>query len=124
MSLTADEILNADDIKVELVDMPEWGGEVYVRTISGSSRDRFEATVTQNGQKGNSHLHDIRARFCSIVLSDEKGKQLFDAMNIQALSAKSADALQRVMDAGLALNGMDPDGIEKAEKNSETGPND
>jgi hypothetical protein len=33
MALTKDEILAAPDLKPELVDVPEWGGSVWLRGL-------------------------------------------------------------------------------------------
>ena len=39
--LSKDAILAADDLPRETVHVPEWGGDVYVRTMSGTDRDAF-----------------------------------------------------------------------------------
>ena len=43
--LSADDILNADDLPREPVEVPEWGGTVLVQGMSGTDRDRFEAAM-------------------------------------------------------------------------------
>ncbi len=48
--LPRDLIDGADDLPVEDVEVPEWGGAVRLRTLTGSERDGFEASVvSQNG---------------------------------------------------------------------------
>ncbi len=37
----------ADDLPRETVSVPEWGGEVLVRTMSGTDRDAFEASLLE-----------------------------------------------------------------------------
>ncbi len=51
--LTKEAILAADDLPRETVLMPEWGGDVYVRTMSGTDRDAFESSlIARDGAKG------------------------------------------------------------------------
>lgn len=119
--LTKDDILAQEDLKVEPLDVPEWGGSVYLRVMRGSERDAFEASIRD--RKGNPNqrvLENIRARFAAIVLCDESGKRLFvTEAEYALLGRKSAAALDRVWDAGRKLNGMEAVDIEDAEKNSE-----
>ena len=50
--LSKEAILAADDLPREKVNVPEWGGEVLVRTMSGTDRDAFEASL----QIGRAHV--------------------------------------------------------------------
>ena len=43
MGLSRDEILGKRRGKVEEIKVPEWGGTVFVREITASERDAFEA---------------------------------------------------------------------------------
>ena len=45
MRLSRDDILKAEDLTTEEVDVPEWGGTVLVRGLTGRERDEFEASV-------------------------------------------------------------------------------
>ena len=44
-------ILAAEDLKTETVAVPEWGGEVRVRTLTGTERDAFESGLVAEGGK-------------------------------------------------------------------------
>ncbi len=53
--LTKDDILGADDLATEDVEVPEWGGCVRVRALTGTERDAFEAAMfrmPKPGKKG------------------------------------------------------------------------
>ena len=119
--LTRDDILNADDLPSEVVDVPEWGGQVKVRTMSGSARDAFEASLIESQGKKKSKddlMSNIRARFASLVLVDDDGKRLFTAKDINSLGKKSASALDRVLTVGQRLNGLSSEDVEELAKNS------
>lgn len=105
--LSRDEILQAVDIKKELVEVPEWGGSVWVRGMTGADRDRFESSVIEmRGSKQTLHLDDMRAKLCSACICDEEGKLLFTPADVKALSAKSATALNRVFAIAQRLSGI------------------
>lgn len=105
--LKRDEILAADDITRELVPVPEWGGEVFVKSMSGTERDNFEASiVTKRGNDAQVNLKNIRAKLAAACLCDENGKRLFSDADIPVLAAKSAAALQRVFEVAQRLSGI------------------
>jgi hypothetical protein len=44
------------------VSVPEWGGEVVVRALTGAERDAFEqSTIEQRGKSVKTNLANIRA---------------------------------------------------------------
>lgn len=101
------EILGAPDICKELVAVPEWGGEVWVKGLTGAERDKFESGILQ--QKGKSqqlNLANVRAKLASFSICDEEGKRVFSDEDVQALSQKSAAALQRVFGVAQRLSGL------------------
>jgi len=114
--LTKDAILQADDLPRELVSVPEWGGDVYVRTMTGTERDAWELGITE-GDRSN-----IRASFAACVCCGDDGALLFALADVVALGAKSSAALDRIFAVGRTLNGLSDDDVDALEKNSdETG---
>jgi hypothetical protein len=116
MSLSRDQILAADDKPVKEVPVPEWGGTVYVRTMSGLERDRLEAQQQANPSK------EVRARFVVAACCDADGELLFTEADIPALNGKNVKALDRIFDEVIELNRLSKDAVDDAEKNSEAGP--
>ena len=45
MPLTRDQIIEKDDVQIEEVPVPEWGGTVLIRGMSGLQREQFEASI-------------------------------------------------------------------------------
>lgn len=123
--LTREQILGATDIITELVPVPEWGGEVLVRGLSGAERDRFEASIVDvRGKRRSVNLLNVRARLVALAIVDESGQRVFRAGDVEALGAKSAAALSRVFDAAQRLSGLSDDDVEELEKNSRSGQSD
>lgn len=99
--LTREQILAAADLTVETVEVPEWGGSVGVRVMTGAERDRFEQQMA--AAKGRT-VENVRAGLVAVVACDEKGERLFDAADVVALGGKSASALERVFAVAMKLN--------------------
>jgi hypothetical protein len=112
MTLTRDEILGKISLLVETIDIPEWGGKVHVREMSGAERDAWEALAFGDDKKGN-----LRATLAVACLCDETGKRLFVDEDAGSLGATSAVALQRIFDAAMRINKLRKDDYEDAAKN-------
>ncbi|MFK0173418.1 hypothetical protein ACIQU5_32010 [Streptomyces sp. NPDC090306] len=125
MSLSADAILNAEDVQYRIVPCPEWGGDVRVRSLSGAQRDDFEASVQQLRTKPNGdrevHLNraNQRARLLVLAIVDDDGKLLFKPTDANALGKKNGAALDRLWDAVTDLSGMGDNAADDAEGNSD-----
>lgn len=105
--LGRDAILGAVDLAHVDVDVPEWGGVVRVRMLTGGERDAFEAgTVVRHGKKIDTNLVNIRARLAALCVVDEAGARVFSEADAEALGQKSAAALNRVFEAARQLNGL------------------
>ena len=110
--LSKDAILAADDLPRETVSVPEWGGEVLVRTMSGTDRDAFEASLLEK----DGRMENVRARLVALTLCDFQGDRLFDDSEIAALGRKSARALDRVFSVAQRLNGIGVEQVDAAKK--------
>lgn len=118
--LSLDEILGAQDVQVEEVEIPEWGGSVLVRGMSGTQRDRFEASL-QKGKGANRevNLENFRAKLVAASVVDTEGRLVFKEEHIPAIGRKSARALARIIDVANKLSGISEDDVEQLTKNSE-----
>lgn len=117
--LSRDSILEADDRKTESVDVPEWGGEVLVRALSGTERDSYEQSLVQLRKGGDAvpKLDNLRAKLVARTVVDEEGNLLFRREDVNALGQKSAVALERVYNKAIELSGMGDSADEDAEGN-------
>jgi hypothetical protein len=117
MLLNKDQILGAGDLPFEEVEVPEWGGMVRIRTMTGRDREKFENLVYEpDGEKVKVNREDFRAKLLSACIVGEDGKPMFDEKDIAALSGKSAKALNRLFTVAQDLNGMSQRVQEEIEK--------
>lgn len=114
--LSAEQILNSNDLAYEDVDVPEWGGTVRVREMPGTERDKFESQfVGKDGASVRAEgLEGFRARLAAATIVDETGRQLFRSpAEVKRLGEKSARALQRVCDVATRLSKMTEEDVKE-----------
>lgn len=112
--LTRDQILAADDIKTESVDIPEWGGTVLVRGMTGRQRDKFEEELTiQRGKSTIVNLKNLRAKLVSQSCVDESGALLFTPTDVDKLGDKAASALQVIFVKAQVLSGITKEDVDE-----------
>jgi hypothetical protein len=116
--LKRDDILQAPDLMTEEIEVPEWGGTVRVRGLTGTERDQFENSVVEmRGKKVQVEMHNIRAKLAALSIVDENGRRLFSDADVEALGGKSASALDRVFSAAQRLSGLSTTDIVELAKN-------
>lgn len=87
--------------------MPEWDGVVWVRTMTGTERDRWEtmAFISEDG-KVRANEENIRARLVALTVCDFEGNLLFGIDDIEEVGKKSATAINRLFDAASRVNAV------------------
>lgn len=116
MALSKKAILAAKDTKLKgPVAVPEWGGDVYFRTISGLERDQFEDAYSEQKMKA------FRARFLVLTISDENGDRLFADNEIEALGQKSSVVINRLFDEAWQHNAFTQEAVDALGEGSSPG---
>lgn len=116
MSLTREQILGAQDANAQEVEVPEWGGSVSIRVMSGTERDSWEADVMKASEAKS--FENMRAKLLARVICDDKGDRLFpSADDVVALGNKSGVALQRLFEAATKLNAISKEAQDELGKN-------
>jgi hypothetical protein len=124
--LSKADILAASDLTTQTVEVPEWGGAVIVRSMTGAQRDAYEATLMTRGDDGKLSVNtdNMRAKLLLCTLVDEQGNPLFTADDLTALAGKSAGAIERLSVIAQTLNGLNRSAVDDAAKNSVSGQSD
>lgn len=113
--LNREAILGAQDLKIVDVDVPEWGGQVRVRMMTGTERTALLARSSVNGQVDTDLFSTTLIEMTTV---DEAGNRVFADGDAAALGQKASAALTRVFSASSRLNRLNGDAVEAAEKNS------
>lgn len=117
--LTREMILNCDDLKTQEIEIPEWGGTVTIRMMTGRERDAFEASIVDS--KGGTRamkFDNIRAKLVAKTVIDPDTKELmFTVADVEALGNKSAAALDRIFSASQKLSKITEEDVEELVKN-------
>ena len=119
--LTKEQILAANDAAPVPVEVPEWGGTVYVRPMSAGERDRWEGEILERTEKRKESIvkatENMRAEFLSKCLCDQTGELLFGQEDMEALAGRSYLAIDRAYEVAQSVNGLTDADVAELEKN-------
>jgi hypothetical protein len=117
--------------EIRLVDVPEWGGSVYVKALTSKERDAFEdensvAKTVKGRQTFEINVKNIRARLLVRALVDENGAPLFPDRQegAEILGNLNAAGANRVWDVAREMSGLTQEDVEELAGKSETTPDD
>ena len=121
--LSREDILGALDQDTLDVEVPQWGGVVRIRSMTGMERDQYEASLVSYTRDAQGRpqvkameLDNLRARLISLVAIDDDGKRLFSPTDKLLLGEKNAKALDLIFQAALKLSNLDQPAIEAAKE--------
>jgi hypothetical protein len=108
MKLDRNAILNASVGEIVTVPVPEWGGDVCLRPLSGA-----EVSVIYGKDMPSEQVTQalVVASIC-----DESGARLFTNEDAPALFAKSYSSLQPIITKALEINRMTKESADAAKK--------
>lgn len=115
MTLDRASILSANDLKTIDVEVPEWGGSVRVRALTGTARDMLgRSLVGADGKPDPTHYN---IKLVALSLVGENGHPLFTLDDVQALGDKAAPVIDRLASEIEKLNHLGSDAVEAARGN-------
>lgn len=114
MTLTREEILAADDKPTARVNVPQWGGEVIVRTMTGHERDAWEKMCqAKTDADGNVDHACVKATLLQLTIIDDNGDLLFSEADLPELNQRSGQAIDIAFQIAQRLNGLSDETIEE-----------
>lgn len=113
MPLRREDIDNATDAKITIVDCPELGGDgkVCIRLMSVGERDSYELKLLEADGKA---IPDFRSELLSRTLCDQAGELLYPGPEgVAALKKRSSDVMHKLWAAALRHNALTEEEIKK-----------
>lgn len=119
-----EQILNADDLPREKINVPEWDCDVWIRSLTAKERDDYEQSLLNTSGTGKDftatpNLSNAKAKFVARCLVDDTGLRVFTDAEAVPLGGKAAQVLNRLYEVASRLSGMSADDLEELVKNSE-----
>lgn len=122
-TLSKEQIVAASDISTRTIHVPEWGGDVIVKTLTGEERDSLEASIIEtNGRSVKQNRENVRSKLLVRALVDEQGQRLFSDGEVAELGRKSASVLDRLFAVATEMSRVSPGDVDELAKNSDPGP--
>lgn len=113
MALNKQTILSMNKPRMRLVNVPQWGGDVYLRSMTGEQRDRFEE-ASRGGK-----VSEIKLTILAYSLCDEHGNRLFADAELDLLNQLDGGTLAELAVQAGELNYVTEKDIEVMQKHSE-----
>ena len=122
--LTREQILTASP-KLKEVDVPEWGGSVFIRPLTIHEQAKLADLGTKHEKSSVvDRMKNCTLRLMQWSVCDDRGNPLFEAGDLEPLMNKAASAFLRLQDAILALSGLTEESRKELEKNLLSAPSD
>lgn len=116
MALSKEQILAAmerPDVATDEVNVPELGGKVRVREMTGSIRNRVEATYATIRSGGDSkQLDTVTVQLVAACVLDEDDRPMLSVNEVKRLMAAKPRAVFRLRDAIMDISATDEDDLE------------
>lgn len=104
--LTKKQIISAEDIQLIPIEVPEWQGTVYLKSISGKERDYFENIIFDTNSSTTVRLKNFRARFLVKSICYKDGTLIFTDEEAETLGAKNGAVIDRLYEKAQEISGM------------------
>ena len=115
-ALSLDDIFAIDDRPVHKIDVPEWGGFVFLRELSGAERDKFERAMAKSLSAKDSDDVNFRAALTAMSLCDEAGNRVMGLSDAARLGEKSGSVLNRLAETIDGLSKIQRTQLEEIKK--------
>jgi hypothetical protein len=108
-----------NDTPSEVVEVPEWGGiKILVKGFTLGAKDDFLASILDK----KTNEPNVKAFNVGILVGTahdpETGEKLFTEEDVPVLKQKSAAAIDRLIQAGQRLSGLNEEAVDVAAKKS------
>lgn len=117
--ITRADILAANDRTIEPLEVPEWGGTLYLRSLTVGERFTFLDLIRKNdwGDTSKADLAAMQAHLIALCVCDKSGVALFTIEDVQALKNKDCLVIDRLFARAQVIAGLIMPDAEATKKN-------
>lgn len=122
--LSKSDILSAQDNQIKVLDVPEWGGKVHLRSLGVEQRMDFLVSICEMQDIAKNDALAAAQYYlqvqCGLLVSsivDSTGARCFTKEDVAALSQKSPAVINKIYDEIVRLNSFAVDSQEDEAKN-------
>ncbi len=108
-----DKIFSSDDITKELVDVPEWGVSVEIRSMTALERAKLMEGATINGDKVNVGLM-YALTVIATCYDPESGLPIFTENDKEAILSKNGSVIERLATKAMGNSGLTEKAVDEA----------
>jgi hypothetical protein len=108
-------ILASSKKNLQKVSVPEWGVDVFLRTMTAGERDAWELAWIEKQGKGG--VANFRSVFLAKCLCDENGNRLFSDAEVPQLAEQDASVVNRLFELARERNALTADQVDELAKN-------
>lgn len=123
-----EKIFQAQDRNLFPVEVAEWGVTIFCRVMSGAERQCFMDEVFEESDTGERVAvcseTRIQATLIALCFTDEDGKRIFEDSDLDELSNKNFQVLERLFRIAQDHNKLTQQNVDELKKNFEEIPND
>jgi hypothetical protein len=127
MYLTKAQILEANDVQSQDVEVPEWGGSVRLVSLDAKEASAFGSRMVKMDAKGNVEafvMDNFMAELLARAIVDENNQPIFSQSDVEALGKKNGAVIKRLYTIAAELSGLGEGNKDEAVKNSDGMPSD
>jgi len=116
--LSKHDIIEVKDTYYEKIQVPEWGGEVYIYMLTAGERLNFENMVSRS-KLGSNNTFDasVILNLIALCLRDEAGDILFSGDEVKELGKKNGKVIKKLAEKCMQINALGDDTLLEAKKN-------
>lgn len=122
--LTREQIQAAQDLPTEKLSIPEWGGDVFVRSMNVDELQKYLNILNNGRDEDLSQIDvskiDVSTNMIMIVIFcvvDEQGTRMFAEEDAEWLKTKCVGALRKISEVAGRLTGISVEAQETISKN-------
>ena len=113
MTALRDKIFSADDITKELMEVPEWGVTVEIRSMTAAQRATLTEGVSSADKVDVSNMY--AKTVIATVFDPETGLPVFTEKDREAILSKNGAVIERLATKALGSSGLSEKAVDKSQ---------